>query len=440
MSRVGIVVPTWHYFSDPFKLQPLYELYLATVLDDYFAGSVEVAMYDLREARRHDFSRDPDEIASLVPERDIYLYWIMKSADSVEMAAISQCLRKRYPRSVHVAGGTHVDVFPELSARQFDAIVRGPGEETMKLAVDNACRGCLQRVYTGEWASVQYRDYPFPRRSFLPEDAVVNRALFEKYGRVLGTSVLFSRGCNFRCAYCVYNVPGTIQIRTPSQIQEEILYLKQEYGVTGINLRDEICVPMLPKVATPFLEAIGSTDVIWRGQTRVGAPPDIMKLAKQSGCVELALGVESVSQEVLDIVQKGQRIEDVRRTFAICKELDIKTKMCLILGLPGEPRNILDQTISFIEEVQPDYVNVSGFCPTPGSRIFEKKDEYGIAAINDNWSKHAHLMMRFSDEEHFGLPFNYAPEGPWGAAFSNAEILKNIKMLQTYLRDNNRSY
>lgn len=251
---------------------------------------------------------------------------------------------------------------------------------------------------------------------------------------------MMSRGCNFRCAYCVYNFPHAIQMRTPEQVRDEILYLKGEYKIDGLNLRDEICIPLSPKVAIPYLEAIGSTNVIWRGQTKVGAPKHLFELARQTGCVELAIGAESASQRVLDIINKKQTVDQVRECISICKNLGIRIKMCLIIGLPGESPDILDQTISFIEETSPDFVNVSGFCPMPGSPIFEKKEEYGIKWISSDWSRHAHLMFRFSDEEHFGLPFEYESEGKWGKAFSNERIIENIQHLQAYLRSRGMSY
>lgn len=440
MASVGLIVPSWHYFSDPFKLQPLNELYFATVLDDYFAGDLEVSIIDLRETRRQGTPISPENIGTIAPEKNVYAYWIAKSADFPEIISVMRMLRHIYPQSIHVAGGTHVEVFPDECSSFFDAIIIGPGEESLKKIINNSRKGIIEKVYKTDWKDYHYSLYPFPRRTYLPENAVVNSVLFEKYGGVKATSVMFSRGCNFKCAYCVYNIPHTIQMRTPEQIRNEILYLKSEYGIEGVNLRDEICVPLDPKVAIPYLEAIGSTNVLWRGQTRIGASHDTLKLARQTGCVELALGVESVSQQVLDAVQKGQKVEDAKGMIIFCKKLGIKIKMCLILGLPGEPPDILDKTIRFIEDTQPDYVNVSGFCPMPGSVIFHNKGEFGIKYINDNWSKHAHLMMRYSDEEHFGLPFEYEANNKWGKTLSNSEITSNIKRLQSYLRNNGMSY
>ncbi len=436
MFSVGIIVPTWHYYANPFKLHPLNELYFATVIDSRFQGNgVCVEVIDLRQLRLQEKESLQEQIFSGIPEHDIYLYWIAKTADYMEILYIVKQLRTKYPESRHAAGGTHADNFPEECKKYFDAVVSGPGEESF-INIINDCRSdSLKKEYKSAWPLVQFNDYPFPRRHYLPDSSVINTVLFDKYDGVPGTSALFSRGCNFKCAYCVYNVPDTIQRRSPSSVEDEIAYLKADYRIRGVNLRDEICIPMLRKVAVPFLEAMGHMDIIWRGQTRIGIDYEILKLARESGCVELSLGIESASQQVMDIVKKRQSVREAREFISWCKVLGIKVKMCLIIGLPGEPPDIVPLTKSLINETRPDYVNISGFCPVPGSSIFDNYEEYGIKYIDNDWSKHAHLLFRFSDEEHFGLPFEYRDEWRWGKNFSRTEIMNNIKEIQHYCQE-----
>lgn len=441
MFNVALVVPTWHYFANPFKLQPIYELYFATVIDHYFEGKdIKVTVSDLRQSRLNGKNVNLDKVSSFVPERDLYIYWIMKTADYPEVLLVVKQLRQAYPESKHVAGGTHVDNFSQECRQYFDAVILGPGEESLKQIINDCRKNALKKVYQSDWDKCCYQSYPCTRRHYLPKESIVNTVLFEKYGGVIGTSFMFSRGCNFRCAYCVYNVPHKIQMRTPEQIEEEINYMKDEYAIKGVNLRDEICIPLAPKVAIPYLEAIGRCNVIWRGQTKVGSPKEVVHLARQAGCMELAVGVESASQQVLDIIRKGQTVKQSRDFIRVCKSEGIKIKMCLILGLPGEPTDIVELTRELIEQTQPDYVNISGFCPVPGSDIFQNKEYYGIKNIDKNWDRHAHLVFRFSDKESFGLPFEYQECSKWGKTFRREEIIGNIRELQQHLRERNMCY
>ena len=143
----------------------------------------------------------------------------------------------------------------------------------------------------------------------------------------------------------------------------------------------------------------------------------------------------------MKIINKDWQSEkNIREYIENSKNIGIKVKICLILGLPGEPRNILDKTIKFLEETQPDYASVSGFLPVPGSPIYKDYKKYGIKYIDNNWDKFSHLLFRFSDEEEVGLPFEYDDNSAWGKTFSRREIKQNIIETQRWLEDRNMIY
>ena len=148
MLSIGFVVPTWHYFANPFKLQPLNELYFATIIDSHFKNNeVSINVIDLRNVRLKENKLDVSLVCSDIPEHDIYFYWIAKTADSVEIQSIAKYLRNMYPASRHAAGGTHVDNFPEECASYFDAIVLGPGEESFIEIINDIRNGSLKKIY-----------------------------------------------------------------------------------------------------------------------------------------------------------------------------------------------------------------------------------------------------------------------------------------------------
>ncbi len=208
--RVAIVVNSWHYFDNPFKLQPLHELHFATAIGDHFKGEdVEVKIIDLRQMR--SMSND----SMCIPESDLYFYWIMKSADYSETLATMNNLRNLYSNALHAAGGTHVDYFQEECQREFDATLFEAGEKSFfQVIEDLRKKKKIQKSYHTRWEDCQFNDFPYAKRHYLPKEAIVNKELFVKYGGVLGTSAMFSRGCNFGCKYCVYNKPNKIQFRS----------------------------------------------------------------------------------------------------------------------------------------------------------------------------------------------------------------------------------
>ena len=435
MPQVSVIVPSWKYWKNPLKLQPLWEMYYATFIDSRFAD-FEVDIVDLREYGGH-------QRGSGIQEQDVYFYWIMKSADAHEIYGVVEQLRGAFPASVHIAGGNHVDHHPKQCTQIFDAIVLGTAEELVVKALQEWQAGELKSLYKTDEV-YPFCNYPHPLRHYLPSHRIVNREHFSQYGGVVGTGVYFSRGCGFKCNFCVYNNPGSFEYRTPNQIATEIEYLKTTYGVEGVNLRDEVCIPVNPRIARGYLEAIGHGGVLWRGQTIPMGSEEMVKLAAESGCQELALGIESVdSDAVLHISNKPSKsIENNRRYIEMLKKAGIKVKICLIFGLPGESNRVLEKTIDFLEETEPDYVAVSGFDPVPGSPFFKKAEAYGIKNIDGDFSKHSHLLFRFGEDEDedVGLPFEYEAETPYGPGRTRGDIVSDLQAIQSYLRENNMCY
>jgi radical SAM superfamily enzyme YgiQ (UPF0313 family) len=433
MFRIGIVVPSWHYWDNPFKLQPLWELYYATVLERKLSPTAnQIEVIDLRGSTGETLS---DQVCAIA-DHDLFVYWIMKSGDSVEVRGIVELLRHQYPSSKHVAGGTHVDMCTDECLEIFDAVVVGPGEVSLVQVVRDIQITQLQKMYRQKYTEVSFSDTPYPRREFLPASAIVNNLLFQQYGGVPGTSVYFSRGCVYKCSFCVYNVPGFFQVRSPQMMKAEIAYLKETYGVEGINFRDEVIILPNERLSTIMFEALSESQVIWRGQTTTAATDKQLALARESGCQELAIGVETVDDQVMKNINKAwQTQKQVRHFIEQCKRVGIKIKMCLIFGLPGEPLDIVEKTMAFIEETEPDYIGLSGFCPVPGSPIFKNPTEYGIRYIDQDWSRHAHLLYRFGEQEEVGLPFEYEKENRWGKTFTREQIQQNIQLTQKWLNE-----
>lgn len=430
MLNIAVVVPSWHYWTDPLKLQPLWELYYATFLRER-DPDLNVEVLDLR-----DQPKDVD-----LPEKDIYFYWIMKSADAPELYGLVEKTKRQYPLGAHIAGGNHVDHLTEECMGVFDASIVGSGEELILEALADHRAHHLQPVYRSNQI-FHFASYLFPQRDFLPDHKIVHDKHFYQYGSIPGTSVYFSRGCVFHCSFCVYNNPNRFELRRPDQITAEIRYLKERYGVKGVNLRDEVCIPVNRKEAVAMFEAIAAENIVWRGQTTPLGSEEILKLAKQSGCLELALGVESVeSDKVLKLSNKpNSSIDSIRRYIETLKKYDIKVKVCLIFGLPGETNQVVEKTIRFIEEVEPDFVAVSGLDVVPGSVFHKHAKGLGIKSIEPDLSKHAHLMYRFGDDEEVGLPFEYEKITPWGPSLTREEIANNIKQIQRYLRERGMVY
>lgn len=388
--KANIIIPSWSYWNEPLRPQPLTSLYLATILED---NGVDVEITDFRDGQKK------------VNKADYYLYTIA-SPDLKECQQIARNIRQVYPDSTHIAGGPHPTILPN-ETEGFDIVVSGRGEEFLyKLAKGN-------------------KSSPFPKRHFLPKEKIVNDSLF-KTDKIRSTTAQFSFGCPYSCSFCANYSRGPIRRNSLEDISSEIDYLKSEYDIQGLSLQDEIVFPFKKQEAEAFLDLLKEKKVYWRGQTRAMKDTSILKRAKESGLVELSFGLESVNQDVLDLTNKKIKVKDVERNLQVCRELGIKTRLYLINGLPREPDDIVQQTIDFIERNSPDIVLLSSLQPYPGSPISNDPQRYGIKWISHDYEKFSHI--RDSNKEIDKLvPFEYED------GFSRERIVKNLKRLETYL-------
>ncbi len=438
MLDIGFIFPSSEYLFDPFKGDPHTHFQILTVLDSHFGEKINTSVIDLRGIKR-EFAKYH------IPEKDVYMHSIY-TLDFNEQKSLVETLRERYPKAKHVAGGPHANFFREETSQIFDSIVLGDGEESVKEIINDINNSELKKIYEQK-GPIDINSYPYPLRKYLPEATVARKGLLNLrnksgFGELLSATVVFSRGCSYNCSFCAmpriksYN-PG-IRFRKPELIAEEIEYLKKEYGMQGISLLDEIAFPKNFQKAKSHLEAIAKTGIIWRGQCRVdGVTSDIAKLLKDSNCVTMCMGVESAAQECLDRINKKTSVERSKESIKFLKQEGIETRLYMILGLPGEPKDIVEKTWQYIKETDPEAVYLSLLTIRPGTEMFDNPDKFGIAKVKTDWDRTMHMYSRYGKERP-NLTFEYKEMAPWGRGFSEEEIINNYLELQGRILENNK--
>ncbi len=110
-------------------------------------------------------------------------------------------------------------------------------------------------------------------------------------------------------------------------MKAEITYLKDTYGVQGINFRDEVIILPNERLSTTMFDVLGESDVIWRGQTTTMATDQQLVQARESGCQEFAIGVETVDDQVMQIINKGWQTQtQIRHCIEQCQRIGIRIK------------------------------------------------------------------------------------------------------------------
>jgi radical SAM superfamily enzyme YgiQ (UPF0313 family) len=168
MLHIGFVLPPDIGNFKPFRSQPLTSLYLFTILEEEFGDKLSLSLIDLRGISR-------ENAKYYLPEMDVYFYTLM-SQEYRNVCEVTDLLRSVYPEAKHVAGGVHVNLFPEDSSQIFDSIVLGEGDETVVEVVNDILNAGLKPIYEKS-EPVDLNRYTYPDRKYLPIPAIVETGL-----------------------------------------------------------------------------------------------------------------------------------------------------------------------------------------------------------------------------------------------------------------------
>lgn len=204
------------------------------------------------------------------------------------------------------------------------------------------------------------------------------RAWKDAHG-VATINIMTSRGCPFRCNWCARPIFGkNYRLRRIDAVLDEMKLLVRHYGVDHFWIFDDTFVVRKSWVEQ-FCEALKSADLAatFECMARVDQVNEkTLHLMKEAGCSRIYYGVESGSQKVLDAMEKGTRIEQIRRTADWMHALDITMGAFIMYGYPGEEYSDILQTLALVRSTLPDELSVSVAHPMPGTGFYDNvRDE-----------------------------------------------------------------
>jgi radical SAM superfamily enzyme YgiQ (UPF0313 family) len=112
-------------------------------------------------------------------------------------------------------------------------------------------------------------------------------------------------------------------------------------------------------------------------------PRETLKIMRDNGLRLLLVGYESGDQQILINIKKGLRVERAKQFAKDCRELGITIHGTFILGLPGETKETIQETIKFAREVNPHTIQVSVAAPYPGTELYRQAQENGWLPPDD---------------------------------------------------------
>jgi anaerobic magnesium-protoporphyrin IX monomethyl ester cyclase len=183
-----------------------------------------------------------------------------------------------------------------------------------------------------------------------------------------------SRGCPFRCAWCAKPIWGNQYLqRSAPDVADEMAYLKRSFNPDHIWFADDIFGFRVDWVAQ-FAECVQAADakVPFTIQTRADLVSERMAAAlRDAGCREAWIGAESGSQRVLDAMNKGTTVTEIRVACERLKAVGIRVGFFIQLGYMGEELDDILATRDLLDVARPNEIGVSVSYPLPGTKFYE---------------------------------------------------------------------
>lgn len=357
---------------------------------------------------------------------------------------LCQRIKAAYPQCTIVLGGPHSTVLPERTLREIpeaDFACVGEGELTLAAIAQSADPGDIKGIegicYRSDGEIKRNPDRPFireldsippPARHLLP---------MERYhltvSRVSGGSfcptIIVARGCPFKCSYCSRTFGRTFRAHSTHRIVDEIKDLIAAYNIRQINIEaDTLTVKksFLKELCHALIENGLHQRIKWTCESRVDTVDEAMLLLmRRAGCWQISYGVETGSQRLLNLINKGVTLAQVEETFQLTKKAGISIRGFFMLGLPTETREESLATIAFAKKIDPLWAQFTITVPYPGTQMFHDLDQMGQIQTYD-WGRY-NTWSGWKGEDQ--IPFV-----PQGRSIEELAELQKMALRSFYLR------
>jgi radical SAM superfamily enzyme YgiQ (UPF0313 family) len=205
---------------------------------------------------------------------------------------------------------------------------------------------------------------------------------------------------------------------------------------------DDTFTDDLPR-AEAIARRLGPLGITWSVNAKANVPYETLKVLKDNGLRLLLVGYESGNQEILNNVKKGVRLDVARRFTRDAKALGLTIHGTFILGLPGETRETIEETIRFAGDIDPHTIQVSLAAPYPGTALYEeaRRNDWladdtlvDAAGVQQSALGYPHLSRTeiFESVDRVYRRFYFRPRKMISLA---AEMLRDPRMLRRRLRE-----
>jgi len=305
-----------------------------------------------------------------------------------------------------VIGGPHITILKEKAFSSFlDYAFIGEADESWQMFLElyengkdiSNVKGILFRdgdniKFTGMPDPIDNLDsIPFPARHLLKMDKY---KLGTMRGRKNFTSIMFSRGCPFKCIFCSTKIFGSrVRRRAVKSVVDEIKSVVSEFNIRHFYFADD----NLTLDRNYIMEMCALLDrerlsITFEGSTRADIVDEevISKMAK-SGLIRISFGLETVDPEMRRIMKKEVPLESYAIANRLTNKYGVETLNSVMIGMPGETRETINKLLSYLRNTRDiQQANCGIAVPYPGTELYEmaEKGEYGLRLMTKDFSEY----------------------------------------------------
>jgi len=301
----------------------------------------------------------------------------------------AKLIRKVSPDTKICFGGWHATLYPEETVKLdcVDFIVIGEGEDTFPELVEccrkkefskndlSKIRGVGYKMPSGQIKINSSREMikdldslPFPAFDLVAA---------KRYSNLLACTensinIMTSRGCPQGCIFCdLRRTP--YRFRSPKNILKEIR-LWTDRGIREFFIQDDnFTIDRKRTIEFCRLLISSGLRIKYKISSRVDYLDDeLLSYLKRSGCYRIYFGVESGAQGILDYLEKGITVEQIREVFKAAKKHGIDRCAYIMIGAPAESRADIQATVELVKEIKPEHLHCSICTPMPKTYFYER--------------------------------------------------------------------
>ena len=310
---------------------------------------------------------------------------------------LAQAIKDANPKIKIAFVGPHVSVLPERSLKDCPALDFVARKEFDYAVVDYAHGKPLEQIlgisYLKNGAVVHNPDAPqIQDLDALPHVTdIYHRDLDVRRYNVPFllnpfVSLYTTRGCPAQCTFCLW--PQTLsghpwRKRSTDDVAREMAKAKEYWPYVKEFFFDDDTFNIQKARTVELCAKLKPLKLTWSCTSRVTTDFETLKAMKEAGCRLLIVGYESGDQQILKNIKKGATVERARQFTKDCHKLGLVIHGDFILGLPGETRETIKNTISFAKELDVETIQVSVAHAYPGTELYDYAVKNGFM-VGDN--------------------------------------------------------